>query len=403
MKRLDSVVWVVAVGVLAACGGDSGSGNNGGLSDVGNGSGDADDASGADDVVADVVDDGADDDADDVADSGLDAVADAGGDDTALDVADEVADPDVSEPDIGTDTGSAGAVDPYADGPARIEEIGVTVPLSDDSTAPAVVFVPEYRADGPFPFVVLSHGFQLQGSQFHSYARRLATHGIAVIVPNYGDSALAPRTHVELANDVVSTIDWALAQSASAGAFEGSFDAERIGVAGHSRGGKQSIFAATLDDRIDAVFGLDPVDSGPPVGNNAVDFPSVTPELMGNLTVPSGYVGTGRGSGGIIPCAPSGDNYSQYFANSPSPSYSWLISDGGHNDFTDSCEGLLLAAICRACTAGEDPDFSRTFGRATMLAFFEVHLRGDDRYEPWLNGAAVTTLEGTGVIEFDER
>jgi predicted dienelactone hydrolase len=276
--------------------------------------------------------------------------------------------------------------DPAADGPAgshaadtRLELPGGVLPRRVD----LLVRRPAEPANAPYPLIVLSHGFQAAGSDYTSYADRLASHGFVVIAPTY-DGGLVSRTHVELADDVVAIVDWALEQNESMGGeLYHWIDGEQIGAAGHSRGGKQSFFAALVDPRIDAVFGLDPVDSGPPFAFDPNAYPSLAPERIGELAIPTAVVGSERGPEGAVACAPAEDNWDDYYAVAPSPAFAWLVSGSGHMDFLDTC-GLT----CLACTGGDDPGFTRDFSRTAMVAFFRLFLNGEADYRAWLDGDA---------------
>ena len=256
------------------------------------------------------------------------------------------------------------------------------------------LYLPSDLSAGPFPLVVLSHGFQLNGEGYNVLGDRLASHGFVVVSPSYGDNLFNALSHTALAQIVVATIDWASAQNTTAGsALFGHLDLDRIGVTGHSRGGKQSIYAAILDPRIKAVFGIDPVDSGPPVGgNDPVAFPSIAPERMGELTVPFAAIGAGHGAEttlfGLGPaCAPAADNYAAYFDAAGAPAFEYLVTDAGHLDFVDSC-GFL----CTTCGQGSDASVGRNFAAQTAVAFFKVFLAEDERYRPWVDGAPITAL-----------
>ena len=263
-----------------------------------------------------------------------------------------------------------------------------------DRTMDVRLYLPSDLAAGPFPLVILSHGFQLNGGGYNVLGDRLASHGFVVVSPSYGDTLFSALSHTALAQIVVATIDWAAAQNTTAGSpLFGHLDLDKIGVAGHSRGGKQSIYAAMLDPRIKAVFGIDPVDSGPPIGgNDPVAYPSLTPERMGELTVPFAAIGAGHGGettfGGFGPaCAPTADNYQAYFDASGAPAFEYLVVDAGHLDFVDDC-GFL----CTTCGQGSDATVGRNFAAQTAVAFFKVFLAADESYRPWVDGAPIAAL-----------
>jgi len=318
--------------------------------------------------------------------------------------------PDVEpEPDVAPDatpdtTLPEGPVDPYVDGIYEFTTREVEVPDSSGGERDAVLYIPSSDEVTTFPFVVLSHGFQLRGSFYSGYAERLASHGIIVLLPTWGDSLIASRAHLDLANDVETMIGWAIQQNGAGGAFEGQMDITSIGVAGHSRGGKQSILAAINDDRIRAVFGLDPVDTVPPIPFiDRTTNPSVTPELMDGLTVPFAAVGAGLGgtaSSFISPaCAPATDNYQAYYDQVGAPAYLYVIPDAGHNQFLFSCSG----AGCGLCTSGDDGEFMRDLSNALMTSFFRFYLADDTRYQPFLSGESLEAFIADGKLQFRSR
>ena len=232
-------------------------------------------------------------------------------------------------------------------------------------TLPATVFVPS--SAGPRALVVVSPGFQMARAQYTSYAHHLATWGFVVVLTDYADTSFS-ADHTKLAQDVPAVIDWALAQTALA------IDATKIATSGHSLGGKISIFAATLDPRIKAVVAWDPVDS-----NN----PSVTPEKMSSLGAAIAVVGeTTDGSGGLMPCAPTADNFAAFYAASPSPALAMTIVGADHMDWVDdgSC------ALCAFCTAGTAPaDRARAASRRLDVAWLRRQLFADTMMDPWLD------------------
>ena len=328
---------------------------------------------------------------DDVTEDATDTAADTTAD-TAADTAADTTD------DTAADTGTVTIPNPpTAPGPYTSDQTDTSYTVTyaaGERTMDVRIYLPSDLAAGPFPLVVLSHGFQLNGEGYNVLGDRLASHGFVVVSPSYGDSLFNALSHTALAQIVVATIDWAAAENArSDSALFGHLDLDKIGVTGHSRGGKQSIYAAILDPRIKAVFGIDPVDSGPPVGgNDPVAYPSLTPERMGELTVPFAAIGAGRGGEttffGLGPaCAPAADNYQAYFDAAGAPAFEYLVGDAGHLDFVDDC-GFL----CTTCGQGSDASVGRNFAAQTAVAFFKVFLTADESYRPWVDGAPIAAL-----------
>lgn len=264
-----------------------------------------------------------------------------------------------------TDTAGP-APDPAALGPFAVTKTTVTLAGFD-----VVLHVPD--GPGPFPTVLFSPGFQLDAVHFEDTGAYLASHGFFTAIPTWGDSFLAAIPHSDLADHVSAILDALVADS--------RVDPEALAAGGHSRGGKVAILAATRDARIKASFNLDPVDSaGGPGAQPSAANPSVTPELMGQFTIPGGFVGSAKGASGVVPCAPTADNYAAYAAHAAGEVFVELIAGSGHNDFADSLPFLLLFA----CTGGDAPATTRSRARALMTAFYYVHLVGDERLRDFL-------------------
>lgn len=319
-------------------------------------------------------------------------------DDTSPDVTppdptDVTPDPPEVTPDTTPEPPIGDAPSPMADGPATVTVLEVEVPNASGNDQEALLFVP--AGTERHVTILFHHGFQLTNENFRSYGQRLASHGMIVLMPNTGDSLARARTHALLAQDTVEAINWLEDQDEfAASPIFSRVQRDAIGVAGHSRGGKQAIFAATTDARIGASFTLDPVDSGPPIGNNPTDYPSVAPERMGDHTIPGGFVGAGLAGSGPFPfapaCAPPEDNYTQYYGAAAGPSFQYTFADAGHLDFLDSCSGLT----CRTCTAGGNPAAVRDASRGLMTAFFLTFLADDTRYRAWVDGSQARAIAG---------
>ncbi len=331
-------------------------------------------------------------------DSSPDAAAeDANTPDTASD--DTVSTPDAAVEDVPVIPD--GPVDPYEDGTFRYSTRTVRVPLGGGGEVDASLYVPVTSDATSFPAVLFGHGFQLTGASYTDYAERMASHGVIVLLPTWGDGLFSARTHTQLAGDVEAMVSWMIAENAAGGELAGALDVSRIGMSGHSRGGKGAIFGAINDDRVDAVFVLDPVDSGPPFGSNPTDYPSLTPERMADLRVPLGIVGAGKGSQATFgqACAPAADNYQAYYDAAGSPSYLYVVADAGHNDFLFSCSGFQ----CNVCPGGADAAFMRTMSNALLVSFMRFYLANDTRYEPFLSGGVLDDAVRAGDLEYRSR
>jgi dienelactone hydrolase len=301
-------------------------------------------------------------------------------DPSAPDAAPSAAD---ASPDPAGDPGAAGDLDPHIADDVSIPVGQATVtaticsPSSDGGSTPIAT---------ASPLVVMSPGFQLPRSQYLSACEHLATWGYLVILQTYSQSGFS-IDHQTLADDVGRIIDWALGGDSGLAA---RVDGDRIAATGHSLGGKVSILAATGDARIGAVIGWDPVDA---------NSPSVTPELMDELTIPLAVIGeTLDSSGGFMPCAPADNNYQQYFehACAATAALEVTVAEADHMDWVDDRSSCGIT--CSFCSTGETDDaVTRQITRRLTTAWLEVHLRGRSDAAGYL----ATPALGSGVTVRD--
>ncbi len=239
----------------------------------------------------------------------------------------------------------------------------------------------------PCPLIVFSHGFLLRGGDYLAYAEHFASYGFIVGLPTYEESLLNVD-HAALADDLRWVIDLYLrASSAGFGPVAGAIDSARIGVAGHSLGGKISLLAATKDARIRAAGLLDPVDSAPFGGHDesAVRFPSVTPERMPALHIPLLLIGSEFGGEVVIyrACAPIEDNYQRYYEAANPPAIEITQLGAGHLQYVDRGVSELFEVVCAPGTA--DGRWIRRSAMAYLTAFFRQALNVDPSAQNWLD------------------
>ncbi len=308
-------------------------------------------------------------------------VSDMVADSATQDMQTEDSGPDASP---SPDTTTTPWVDPGEPGGHAVTTQSVQV-SGDGESLDAELFIPE--SDELARAVLLLPGFMLSASDFSSTAERLASHGFVVLSPSFGDSFLAAIDHADLAAHSSAMLDWLEEQNAlSSGPLAGRLDLSGFGASGHSRGGKIALLTAINDPRIQAVYTLDPVDSvgGPFSSGPTPENPSVTPELMDQLLVPSGFLGAGKGGDGFQPCATVAENHAAYYeaAGVAAVAYHHVDPGAGHMDFIDSgAPGL--------CAGGEDPQATRAAGIKTLVAFMRRHLRGEEAYCSFLDVADV--------------
>ncbi len=258
--------------------------------------------------------------------------------------------------------------------------------------------------EGPFPVVVFLHGYQLDPDDYRSYAERLASWGYLVVAPQMPGGLTNHRT---LAEHLASILDWIQSEGGVAGGpLGGQADRDAIGLAGHSLGGKISLLTASQDPRPKAVFGIDPVDAaGTPIVINPADWPSVTPERMGDITVPLGLLGEtidGSCSGLLCQaCAPAEDNFQAYFEHAQSPAVEIEILGANHMSFLDDPDCGLACRLCN--DRQDDPALTRALTRKYLVAFFQLHLRGEESFRDYLVGPPMAADVSAGLVTFDTK
>ena len=102
-------------------------------------------------------------------------------------------------------------------------------------------------ADGPFPLVVLSHGFAITASSYGWLAEHLASRGMVVVAPHHRES-LDPgvlwQSTYDRPGDVQTVLSFLEEEVRPGGEFEDLIDSETVAVVGHSYGGYTALAAA---------------------------------------------------------------------------------------------------------------------------------------------------------------
>ncbi|HOU53291.1 MAG TPA: hypothetical protein PLQ97_05120 [Myxococcota bacterium] len=302
---------------------------------------------------------------------------------------------------VGTDLAETGPVDlppedavtpPDRADPDRPGPFPTTTRKADvrrgNRTIPVVAHVPDGL--GPWPLVVFLPGFQASTDLYQGTVDRLASHGF-LVVRAAPPGSLLNVSHVEMRDDARAVIDWALDGQ---GPLAGLADPARIGMMGHSLGGKISVMAAFSDPRIQAVFAMDPVNGGNPITGYTASLPDIVPDQVAPLQIPLGLPGEDWSATHTAPlspaCAPADQNFRTFYdAASSSPWKAlWALGGADHQDFVD--DPAACGFTCSVCPDGPGEDQDQIDAvRTLMVAFFRRHLAGETAMEDWLVGGRV--------------
>ena len=227
------------------------------------------------------------------------------------------------------------------------------VTLEDHDEGLEIALYQPVNAHSPLPAVVFLPGLFATDDQYQSYAQALASRGFVVAVRDWYSFL---RSDHELARDASVIADWLMNTGKAA---EG-----RIGVAGHSTGGKDAILAALEDRRFAAVVAIDPDDYG---------TPSVARGPVSHLQVPLLLIGAEVAWQGPDICAPKETNYQRFFERAPPGTIELTLRDADHVQMLDDPDRFGYD-ICRYGTA--DSRLVRITARRATVRFFVQHLQG---------------------------
>lgn len=250
-------------------------------------------------------------------------------------------------------------------------------------------------ADGMFPVLAYSHCHSCVRFSMAEIAERLASHGFAVVAPDHAGNTVfdaqkgtsAPLSGEYLAvraADVRFALDVVLdaKNEAVPAALRGRFDAEKVGVFGHSYGGATTGLMLARDPRPKAGLSI-----GAPMENDLLP-----PAKMAEIKVPAMFI-LAREDNSI---SEIGNNLirSNFKRGNP-PLWLLEVEDAGHWSFSDTC--ALTPSFTPGCGEGvrqTDPGTSffylenegaRALAASYVTAFFGAQLRGDAAAKAFLS------------------
>ena len=268
--------------------------------------------------------------------------------------------------------------DPNEDGPWQVANLKGSYTVNNVKVATDTYYPSGGPEPGPYPVVLIAHGFQLPVTQYTKYAQRLASHGYVALTVDFQAGLFNPD-HVAYAKQVVGGIDWVAGEPT----LKDLADTNNVGLTGHSLGGKLSIFGAVMDNRVRASITLDPVDSA--VMCDQVKCPDVSNMLP--IDIPLGFVGeTLDGEGGFMPCAPAADNFLTYYKNATAPALAVTVNGANHMSFIDDVASCgITCNFCKMPTLTNK--VVNDLSRAYVVAFYSRYLKDIPGYDTYLTGA----------------
>jgi hypothetical protein len=290
--------------------------------------------------------------------------------------------------DVATRLDSAPADAAYADydhdGPDTVTTLTVMV-TNGTRTFAEEVYLP--GAAGVHPVVVLSPGLEQPAAAYHDYGHRLASYGIITLVRD--DPGLFENS-ADVAADIAYVVaTWLPAAQADASSmFAGHVDLARVGLAGHSRGGKSSLIAAETGaaGKVRAWFGLDPVDAA--FLNGGVQ----ARDQLAGIGIPTVFLGTSV----VGVCNAVADSYQVLYAGAPSPSVALTAVDAGHTELEDQAS----CVSCNICAVGTaDAQVVLAYSVRYLVAFFARELLDDGHVGATFDGAGAAADIAAGLVQ----
>lgn len=301
--------------------------------------------------------------------------------------------PPATPPPIG-DGGSdadAGVTSKYdADGSVTYSTSTATVTGGAHGSFDVTLYVP--NSAGAHPVVDLSPGLQQPASAYAPYGKRLASWGFVVVMRDDPGAFTSTPTVVDDISYVVAT--WLPAENAKAsGALSGKLDLAKVGLAGHSRGGKSSLLAAEngAKGKVKGWFGLDPVDTSPTSGEPHAR------DTIATVGVPIAMLGAEV----TTTCSPAADNYAAFYAAAVSPAVVVEALGANHVQVEDPATCSLCSFCSPAGTA--DTNVVLAYSVRYLTAFFARELLGDTTVGAAFAGAGAAADTAAGRVTITSK
>ncbi len=244
-----------------------------------------------------------------------------------------------------------------------------------DETVPIDIYYPTDDSAGPYPAIVVAHGFMMNKEHFVSWGEYYASWGYVASVIHMQYARILNSNHTRCAYEILANLEFLVEMNDDPSSpIEGKVDTEHMGVTGFSVGGKATILAAQFDNQegrglVKAIAPMAAALDGQP---NVIDY---VDDVVVPVLLQSGELDT------LIPP----DSHSQpfYDALEGVPAQFFVITGGNHNQYGD-----------RNPISGEIGDGNATISRAEQhriarkytTSFFNYYFKGQEGYGEYLYG-----------------
>lgn len=263
-------------------------------------------------------------------------------------------------------------VDVYAPGAHGVLQKDIAKNASGNANAIRIF----YPADaGTYPYINFIHGFQLKNIYYDQILTQLASHGFIIVSIQFEQSLIGGATTIEEATAMVTFLDSWIVPQLGGNTAPAVPDFTKVGLAGHSRGGKTSWRVMLANsNRFQAIAGVDPVLAPPPIGS---DPNPITGPV--SYSAPSLLIGTELGPTGSQACAPADGNSAFMYPNLPLPTWHLIGGGIGHMDMMDPDDISACGFTCSVCDGGNDGQKTtfRALAGGLLVAFFRAALYGE--------------------------
>jgi predicted dienelactone hydrolase len=315
--------------------------------------------------------------------------------------------------------------DPAKPGPFAVrKEVWNLVDASRQRAFYVNVYSPEQNKAAQLPVIIFSHGLASRPEDYAEGFKHLASHGYVVAAPQHPGSdtiwlkAMLKGLHRDLFDvqdfinrpkDISYVIDELGRRNA--GSFAGRLNLASVGVAGHSFGGYTAlaVAGATLDfDHLQAdcnrLYGG--LDIALLLECRALELPRVSYSLrdpraravfaanpvMRSLFGPKGTAAISipvmLASGSYDPAAPAALEQALPFSWLKAPHKYWMLLEGqAHVNFNEIDPGIKKTIDSVADLTLPSQGLISSYVKATTLPFFEVQLRNNKDYLPFLSSS----------------